>query len=79
MTLKDELLAEVERLRKVISDITIAMCFTTIPDGYPSGEVIRLDKTDALITRAHAHQTAEAERRASMDAMRRGTTYDTED
>lgn len=75
-----ELLAEVERLRKLVSDICVAMCFAPgLPDGFPPGERIRLDRTDEVISHAKATIAAREQNNAAWDRLRKGTTDDPDD
>ena len=80
LKLEKDLLAEVERLRKLVSDICVAMCFADkLPDGFPDGNRIQLQRTDELISHSKAVIQAREQNQGFMDALRKGTTDDLDD
>ena len=80
LKLEKDLLAEVERLRKLVSDICVSMCFQPgLPDGFPDGNRIQLQRTDELISHAKGVIQAREQNQGFMDALRKGTTDDLDD
>ena len=81
LKLEKALLAEVERLRKLVSDMCVARCFEErpLPYGWPSGETVNLLRTDELISHAKDVIQAREQNQGFMDALRKGTTDDLDD